>query len=579
MVRSRGVNLLTTFLGRTDVISFRDLIRNTWYTFTNPLRRLRRRGMDYVRIPLAGSFPERRERERLPFPWSLLPWAAAEMSLETLNQRLERLAADPRVRGVVLTLDGLAAGPATVRSLRQAVLRFRQHGKQAVAYLTQVTTWRLYLASAADEILLPESAIFAATGLRVEATFLKDTLALLGLEADIEALLEYKVSPDRFRRSEMSDAHREMLDAILDDQYAEVVAVIAEGRGLTEEAVRQAMDDAPLTAQETVERSLADAVMYEDELGTYLGTPGRPATVATWQEVRRRLVRPRRWRARQVIGVVSVEGIIVPGASHRLPIPLPLPFSEQTGADTVIQALRQAERDKRIAAIVLHVDSPGGSALASDLIWREVLRLQKRKPVVTYMGNVAASGGYHVSVPANHIVAQATTLTGSIGIWGGKIVTAGLYEKLSAHREVLQRGRAASLYSDAAPFSDAEREKMRRSLEDGYARFKARVAEGRRMEIKRVAEIARGRVWTGRQALERGLVDELGDLQAAVEKARSLAGLDARRYVPVVPVRPGKRYAPPMPFDGQVAWLHGLRPLLRERIFALLPWDIRLRDA
>lgn len=564
-------------------LTFLDLIRNTWYTFTNPLRRLRRRGMDYVCLPLAGSFPERRERERPSLPWSLLPWAAAEMSLETLNERLERLAADPRVRGVVLTMDGLAAGPAKVRSLRQAVLRFRQRGKPAVAYLTQVTTWRLYLASAADEILLPESAIFAAAGLRIEATFLKDALTRLGVEADLEALREYKVSPDRFRRSGMSDAHREMLNAILDDQYAEVVAAIAQGRGLTEEAIRQAIDDAPLTAQEAVERDLADAVMYEDELGAYLGRPDRPAAVVPWQDVRRRLVRHRRWRTRRAVGVVSVEGIIVSGASRRLPTPLPLPFNKLASADTIIQALRQAERDKRIAAVVLHVDSPGGSALASDLIWREILRLRKRKPVVAYMGNVAASGGYYIAAPAAHIVAQVTTLTGSIGIWGGKPVTAGLYEKLRIGREVLQRGQSASLYSDAAPFSDAEREKIRRFLEDGYARFKARVAEGRGMEMERVEEIGRGRVWTGRQALERGLIDELGDLTAAVEKARSLAGLDAQRYVPVVSVRPGKRYTPPVPFIGQVAWLdallQALRPLPGEHIFALLPWDIQIRDA
>lgn len=558
------------------MVLVRDLIRNTWCTLTNPVHRLRRRGMDYVRLSLSGSFPERRERERPPLPWSLLPWAAAEMSLETLNDRLNRLAADPRVQGVVLTLDGLTAGPATTRSLRQAVLRFRQRDKRAVVYLTQVTTWRLYLASAADEILLPESGAFAAAGLWVEATFLKDTLALLGVKTDIEALREYKVAPDRFRRSAMSDAHREMLDAILDDEYAEIVSAVADGRSLTEEAVRRAMDDAPLTAQEAVERGLADGILYEDELAAHLDTPDCRATIATWREVRRRLVRPRRWRTRQVVGVVSVEGTIVPGQSRRLPTPVPVPyFGEQAGAGTVIQALRQAERDRRVAAVVLHVDSPGGSAPASDLIWREVLRLQKRKPVVAYLGNVAASGGYYVAAPAAHIVAQATTLTGSIGIWGGKVVTAGLYEKLNAHRQVLQRGQAAGLYSDAAPFSDAEREKVRHLLQEGYARFKARVADGRRMTTDRVEEIARGRVWTGRQALERDLVDELGDFRTAVEKARSLAGLDARRDVPVVLVGPGKRYAPPKPFNG--ALLQGLGPLLRERVFALLPWEIRLQ--
>ena len=560
------------------VLLIRDLIRNSWVTLTNPVRRLRRRGMDYVWLSLAGSFPERRVRERQPFPWSLLPWVAPEMSLETLNDRLDRLAADPRVQGVVLALDGLAAGSATVRSLRQAVLRFRGRGKRVVAYLADVTTWRLYLASAADEILLPESATFAAAGLWIETVFLKDTLALFGVEADFEALREYKVAPDRLRRSTMSDAHREMLNAILDDEYAEIVSAIAEERGLTEEAVRQALDEVPLAAQEATKRGLADGVMYEDELAAYLGMPGRPAAISTWGAVRRRLVQPRRWRARQAVGVISVEGTIVSGPSRRVPTPLPVPYiSEQAGATTVIQSLRQAEQNRRLAAVVLHVNSPGGSSLATDLICREVLRLGKRKPVVVYMGNVAASGGYYISAPAAHIVAQAPTLTGSIGIFGGKIVTAGLYEKLGAHREVLQRGEAAGLYSDAALFSDGDRQRLLRTLEDGYTRFKARVAEGRRLTMERVEEVGRGRVWTGRQALEQGLVDELGDLNAAVAKAKELAGLDPHRDVPVVPVGPGKRYTPPMPFNG--ALLEALRPLLRERVFTLLPWEIRLRDA
>jgi len=286
------------------------------------------------------------------------------------------------------------------------------------------------------------------------------------------------------------------------------------------------------------------------------------------------LARPRRWRRRQVIGVVSVEGTIAPGPSRRLPTPLPLPYmSEQAGAETVIQALRQVERDRAVAAVVLHVDSPGGSALAADLIWREVLRLGKRKPVVAYLGNVAASGGYYVAAPAQQIVAQPTTLTGSIGVWQGKIVTAGLYEKLKARREVLQRGEAANLYGDTAPFSEAERQKILRTLEDSYARFKARVAQGRQIEMDQVETIARGRVWTGRQALAEGLVDELGDFEAAVEKARSLAGLDPQRYVPVVSKGPGKRFTPPLPFDAPSAWF---RAWLHGQALALLPWQIRV---
>jgi len=546
-----------------------DLVRNMWYTLTNPLRRLRSGGMDYVQLWLTGSFPERRAKERLPFPWSLLPWAAAGMSIETLNEQLERLAADPRVRGAILMLDGLTADLTTIRSLREAVGRFHAKGKRTVAYLTAVTTGRLYMASVAGEVALPESATLPAAGLRLEVTFVKETLSRLGIEVDIEALGEYKTAPDRFCRSSMSEAHREMENAILDGYYAEIVSAIAGGRGLAEDDVRRAVDDAPLTAQEMVARGLADVLVYEDQLATHLGTPERPAALATWREVRRRLVRPRRWRARQSIGIVSVEGTIVPGPSRRLPSPLPIPyFEEQAGAETVSQSLRRAERDNRVAAVVLHVDSPGGSALAADLIWREVLRLRRRKPVVVYMGSMAASGGYYISAPANHIVAQATTLTGSIGIWGGKVVTAGLYEKWGARREVLQRGEMAGLYSDMAPFTKAGRQKFCRLLEASYARFQARVAEGRGIEGDRVEKVARGRVWTGRQALERGLIDEVGDLWAAVEKAKQLAALDTRRQVPVVTLRAGRRRLLPLPFEGGA--------LLGDGVLALVPWQVRV---
>jgi protease-4 len=261
-----------------------------------------------------------------------------------------------------------------------------------------------------------------------------------------------------------------------------------------------------------------------------------------------------------------------------LPLPLPLP-PDQAGSETLAQQLRAAAQDKHLAAIILHVDSPGGSALASDLIWREVAHLSGIKPVVVYMSNSAASGGYYVSAPAKAIFAQPNTITGSIGIWGGKIVTQGLYEKIDAHREVVSRGKAAGLYADAAPFSDAQRARIRADIGAGYARFKARVAEGRGMTEEEVEAVARGRVWTGEQALKRGLVDELGDLQATADRARELAGLDPRRYTPLVDVLPSKRYQLPLAAPTEAGeWLAGLTSLLREGVFALAPWRISIRD-
>jgi protease-4 len=564
-----------------ESILFSDLFRNARLALTNCLRRWRWRRIDYVALRVGGHYPERTVRPRRRFPLSLLPWPPPPPSVDSFALALERVAADPRVKGVVLIVSGLSAGSATLASLRASILRLRQAGKQCIAYLHDLDTWSYYLASACDEILAPESASFRAAGLWTEAVFLKDTLALVGLEADFEAIAEYKVSPDTLRRSEMTAPHREMLESLLDSLYGEVISAVAEGRGVTEERIQILLDAVPLTAVQASEAGLLDGVCYEDELPHRLGTPETPTTLVAWDTAQRQLVQPGRWHSRQGIGVISLVGTIVQGPSQRPPIPIPLPLplpSAQAGSDTLVQQLRAAARNKRLAAVILHVDSPGGSAFASDLIWREVANLRRVKPVIVYMSNRAASGGYYVSAPASEIVAQATTLTGSIGIWGGKIVSRGLYDKLQAGRQSVSRGRAAGMYADTAPFSNEERAKVRADIGTGYASFKARVAEGRALSDDEVEAVARGRVWTGEQALTHGLVDSLGDLRDAAGRARHLAGLSPRRHAPLLDVVAPKHYVlaqtSPVELGG---WLDGLRSLLREGVYALAPWSIRLR--
>ncbi len=517
---------------------------------------------------------------RRPFPFSLLPWPEPPVTIQGFTETLELLAADPRLRGVVFLVSGLAAEPATLSSLRQAIIRFRASGKHTVAYLHDLHMWSYYLASACHLILAPQSATFQSAGLRSEAIFLKDTLALLGIEADFEAIAEYKVSPDTFRRAQMTEPHREMLESLLDSIYTHLLATIAAGRNTTADHIRGLFDNVPLSADQAREFGLLDAVCYEDELPDYLGQDRKPVDLIPWEQARRLVIRPQRWTSRFRIGVISIEGMIVAGPSRRPPFPLPWPLPAiQAGADTLVRQLRAAAQDKTMAAVVLHVDSPGGSAFASDLIWREVALLHCHKPVVVYMGNRAASGGYYVSVPANALVAQPTTLTGSIGIWGGKIVTRGLYAKIRANREQVLRGKSAALYADTAPFSDEERARIRAEIGAGYARFKARVAEGRGMTDEQVEAVARGRVWTGEQALTHGLIDQLGDLHAAVDKARELAGLDPRRHVRLVPVPVPKRYLrPTVPVTDVAEWVNACLQLAQERLFALAPWMIRVHD-
>jgi protease-4 len=557
-----------------------DLIRNTYLGISNRLRLMRRKGVEYVVLRVQGSYPERTLQRSRPFPLSLLPWPAPPPSVATFNEALERIAGDPRVKGVILLISGLSAEPATLASLRQAVGRLRGSGKRAVAYLQDFGMWPYYFATACDEILVPESGGLPTAGLWSEAVFLRDTLSLVGIQADFEAIAEFKTAPDMFRRSEMTKPHRQMLESLLDSIYDEVVGAIAEGRGLEAGRVRELLDAVPLSAEEGQQAGLFDGLCYEDELPARLASREKPATLLTWSQVQRRLVRPRRWHSGQAIGVVSLEGMIVPGPSRQPPVPLPLPLpmpSAQAGSETLSSQLRAAAKEKKVAAVVLHVDSPGGSALASDLIWRNVQRLQQEKPVVVYMSNRAASGGYYVSAPAGAIVAQAMTLTGSIGIWGGKIVTRRLYERLGARREVVSRGEAAGLYADDAPFDETERQKIRAHLGESYARFKGRVAQGRGLDEEEVEAIARGRVWTGTQALERGLVDALGDLHLAAQKARELAGVPPDRITPLVDLPAPKRYVLPLPAQ-VAAWLEGLHGLLWEGVLALAPWQVRIRD-
>jgi protease-4 len=523
----------------------------------------------------------------------MLPLFPSEVSLEEMQYAMDIICSDSRVRGVIFRIDRLQARAPTLHSLRRIMRDLHESGKRTIAWLAAADTWDYYLASACDEVIFPPGGRLSALGLRSEALFMKEALATMGIEADLESIAEYKVTPDMFRRSTMTEPHREMLAAILDSYFGELVAAVAEGRGLTTERVRELIDEMPMTPDEALQAGLIDAVLYEDELGAHLAQTSskteandqsepEKAPLLGWDNAARWLKRPVEWTTRKRIGVVSLEGMIVPGSSRRVPTPVPLPVEAQAGAKTVTQALRQAEADPRIAAVILHVDSPGGSSLASDLIWREVQRLRKRKPVVVLMGDQAASGGYYVSAPASHIVARPTTLTGSIGIWGGKFVVSNLYDKLKLGHQELQRGARAGLYSELEPFGEEEREQVRKELGQAYARFRQLVSEGRGMTEEAVETIARGRVWTGEQAAEIGLVDELGGFETALAAAKELAELDPAEEYTVVHLTPPRQEAPPPPFptEGQRAaglLIDLLQDVAQERVWAMAPWVVRVR--
>lgn len=533
---------------------------------------------EYVVLHVSGTLPERRQ----PRPGLLQrllagPLAAQpQESLEEWRERLRTLAADPRVKGAVLKVGDLRAGPASLENLRAALAAFRGGGKRLVASLVTgegADLFAYYLASAADTIVLPESGGLWLFGPRTEATFLRGALDRIGVLPQFHHIAEYKTAANRFLHAEMPTPQREMVTSLVDSVFADLVQAIAGARRIGAEVVRGAIDQGIISSAEAVDRRLADVIAFEDELPRLLGTPDRPARLVPWSQARSR-VRHRFHFAslqRHAIGVVELIGGIVTGESREFPVPLPLFGQRMAGHETVARAFRAAERASQIKAIVFHVDSPGGSALASDMIWREVARVQQTKPVVVYMGNVAGSGGYYVSCGARYIIAGATTLTGSIGVVSGKFNLQGLYARGGLRREVIARGETATMLSGFVSYTEVEWDRMVAWMHEIYGRFKDRVAAGRGKTVEDVERIARGRVWTGRQAVTCGLVDEVGDFAAAVRKAKQLAGIRDDADVPVLTVRPPKSAGIPA---SSAAWMEMVRTaaaFMESRPMLLMP--------
>ncbi|WP_425147290.1 signal peptide peptidase SppA [Deinococcus sp.] len=458
-------------------------------------------------LDIAGDYPA------LNPATPLAALLSRQETLETLLARLERLQSAEWLHGVLLRFGGYAAGLSTSRSLRDAFARLSEH-KRTVAYLPALSMPALLAASGAGEIVAPESAEVNVLGLGLEVTYLGAFLKKQGIAFENLRIREYKSALTRFSDDAMDEHNREQLGALLDSMEAGWVQDMAEKRGLDAGAVRGWLDHPLSSAAAALQAGLIDKVAYEDQL---VGPATRPLNAVI------DLLRPPRRAGSRAgrIAVVPVIGTIVTGKSQRNP--LPLFGGVSAGSETVVAALRRAAQDKSTKAVVLYVDSGGGSALASDLIWREVAQMPK--PVVAVMGSVAASGGYYVLAAAQHVLASPYTITGSIGVVSGKPVLEEFNRRQGFNPESVTRHDAALMYSPARPFSDGQRQMIERSIEEVYQRFTKRVADGRKLSQARVNELGRGRIWSGQDALRLGLIDELGDLHSGVHRACELAGL------------------------------------------------------
>ncbi len=541
--------------------------------------RLRRTQLDYVLIPLSGSFPERSDPPR-GFLERRLPLPQPAFSLQRYNGLIQRLIDADNLRGVVFNLQGVTAGLAGLQSLRQGLVRLRESGKTVVVYTHTLGNGHYYLASAADRIIVPPVADWEVFGLYSETVFLRDALAFLGIEIDNIQISPYKSAANSLSEREMTQEQKEQLDWLLDDRFDQLTADLAAGRGQTQEEIKSWIDRAPLTAEEALAAGLVDDVAYEDELEKRLapagsdaagsaGPAGRVDLLPLAKAARRlRSVYRRRVRGKK-IAVVSLEGLIVRGSSQQPPVDLPIPLigGKLAGDQTISRMLRQVETDDSCAALVFHVDSRGGDALASDVIGREIARLARKIPIVVYMGDVAASGGYYVSAMAREIVSQPGTITGSIGVVIARPNTDRFYEKLQINRVGLQRGAQADLLTDRGPLSPERRQILEKVIQEKYRLFKQVVAGGRSLDYDSLDPVCEGRVWTGRQALSHRLVDRHGGIREALWRARELAGLPmgdefAVRVENIHPEKGG--WLLPRPFPDPASL--GLIPAVLERL-------------
>jgi len=449
---------------------------------------------------------------------------------------LQRAKTDSRITSVLVMpthLDLPYWGK--VQELRDAIVDFKQSGKHINAYLEDGGDREYYLATACDRIFLVPSSTLDVKGLASYAVFLRGTLDKIGATADFEKIAEYKTAPNQLTERGYTPAHREMDDSLNRDMFEQLVRGIAEARRKRVEDVRALVDQGPFLPDAALRAGLVDALAYEDQLDD-MGAVNKGATVEGEDYARGRL-RPRVGRLPRV-AVIYISGLIASGQGGFDPL-----NGDVAGSKVLVDAIRSARADASVRAIVLRIDSPGGSTTATDVVWRElsITRDQKPgRPLVASMSDLAASGGYYLAIAAPQIVAQPATLTGSIGIFGGKIVTGGTYTKLGATIESISIGRNAEIESPVRPFNDSEREKLREELRTFYQQFVAKVAASRKMPVARVEELARGRVWTGQQAKANGLVDALGGLDQAIALAKKGAGIGPGTEVEVVNYPPRK---------------------------------------
>lgn len=522
-------------------------------------------------LNVSGDLPDYVPEEPLAKAFGI----SQKQSFTSLLTQFRKAKIDGRIAAVVLEINFPGIGWGKADELRDAIKDFRASGKPVYAYMDIGSNREYHIATAADKIFLSPPGDLYINGFAAEAMFYKGSLDKLGIETDVIQIgPKYKNAPDQYTKKEMGDGQKEVINAVLDEYFARFTSAIADARNKSLEDVKAIIDNAPYTATQAKAQGLIDDTLYREQLDDLLKT-----TLGYKQDDKLHTIRGGEYREipsdslglnkGDKIAVIFASGAINVGRSNDGPF-----GGNMVGSDTIVAAVNTAADDKSIKAIVLRVDSPGGSALASDLMWNALENAKAKKPLVVSMSDVAASGGYYIACNANKIVAEPSTITGSIGVFMGKPVVKGLYNWLGVTNEYVTRGKNAGIFRETEHWTDSERAKMVEQTNSIYFdNFVPKVAKGRGKTAEEVNTIGQGRVWTGTQGRANGLVDEFGGLEKAIDIAKQLANLpadkDVRRVV----------FPEPRPFFetifGSENSADAKERQAQEALLASLPEDVR----
>jgi protease IV len=529
-------------------------------------------------LHLEGELPEQPPMT-LPIPFLE---DQQPMTLVETWQLLRKAAVDSRIKALVLEPRELSVGWAKLEELRGSILAFKKTGKPVYAYLRGAGTKEYYVATAADRVFMAPEDELDVKGLRAEMMFVKGTLDKLGVGLEFEHVGKYKDAPDMYTRTSPTPETLEVENQILDQYFGNLIAVISEGRKKPPEAVRTLIDDGPFVGKSALDGGLVDALLFEDEMFAQLKDAAKLESIKKIGERDYTKVEVAGVNGKTKIAFIVGQGEITRGGTN-----------DSVGNDGItasglVKLMRQVKDDASIKGVILRVDSPGGDGIASDDILHEAKLLSAKKPLVISMSDLAASGGYFIAMTGDPVVAYPNTLTGSIGVFFGKVNLKGLFDKVGLATYTLKRGRFSDIDSTTAPLDDEQRAKLRREIETFYKGFVDRVASGRKKPYDTVEPLAQGRVWLGAQAKQNGLVDELGGLDRAIELVRDRAKISSSEKIVLVTYPPKRSVWDVLfnrsdemaqmeshmrPFIGRLP----LRSLVHGGILRLMPFTINVK--